>query len=78
MFQLLEIYEIGNLASHGSQIQLQNLRNAETRVVDYVNENGGWNVAGYFKSGLSDIYNTLLQCPANENNLPKNSKPFHV
>ena len=59
MFQLLEICDIGNLASQGSQNQWQKLRKDVTRIVDYVNDNGGWNVTGYFKSGLSDIYDRL-------------------
>ena len=53
--QLSKIFcEMGTLALPASQVQLQNLRNAVAQVVNFVNDNGGWNVTGFFKSGVSE------------------------
>ena len=45
---------VGTLALPAADIQLPNLRNAVRNIQRHVNDNGGWVVTGFFKSGMSD------------------------
>ena len=53
--QLNKIFcSAGTLALPSTDINLQRLKECVRNITQYVNDNGGWLMTGYFKSGLSD------------------------